>query len=147
MTMSAQAAAASGHDTARSSRPPNALQQEIAGKCIDRHDAELIEKAESLARERRARARDTGAHSRFLMGPAWSLLLALFISRIANVEPAVTAVSYEVELPISTCLRWLRQLEDAGLVTSRIDVRDARVRRVALTKEADILVRRHLERT
>ncbi len=96
--------------------------------------------------ERKTRARETGEHARFCTGPAWSLLLALFICRDAKMVPAVTAVSYDVELPLSTCLRWLGRLEEAGLVESRLDVDDARVRRVKITSRAVALVSHHLSR-
>lgn len=109
-------------------------------------DARLLVKATALAMERKTRARVTGEHARFCTGPAWSLLLSLFICRDARVAPAVTAVSYDVELPLSTCLRWLRQLEEAGMVESRLDADDGRVRRVAITSRAVALVSHHLDR-
>lgn len=106
--------------------------------------ADLVAKAEMLSRERKARRRVTGRHARFFQGPAWTILLALFVLRSKDVVPAVTTVSYDVEIPISTCLRWIRELGEAGLVASHVDGEDARVRRVHLTDEAVALVVGHL---
>lgn len=107
-------------------------------------ETQLIEKAEALSRERKARRRITGRHGRFFHGPAWTILLALFVLRSKDVTPAVTAVSYDLEIPVSTCLRWIRELDDAGLVASHVDGVDARVRRVQLTDEAVAMVMMHL---
>lgn len=104
----------------------------------------LVEKAEALSNERKARRRATGRHGRFLQGPAWTILLALFVLRSKNLAPAVTTVSYDVEIPVSTCLRWLRELDEADLVSSYVDETDTRVRRVKLTDEAVALVVGHL---
>ncbi|RZL85934.1 MAG: hypothetical protein EOP66_00160 [Sphingomonas sp.] len=79
-----------------------------------------------------------------MQGPAWTILLALFVLRSKNVAPAVTTVSYDVEIPVSTCLRWLRELDTKPALSSYVDETDTRVRRVHLTDDAVALLAGHL---
>lgn len=88
--------------------------------------------AEELYRDRRRRASYLPCH---LLGePAWDILLDLYIAEKRNQTVSVTSACIAAAVPLTTALRWLRQLERDGLVERRNDESDARRRYVRLTE-------------
>jgi DNA-binding MarR family transcriptional regulator len=88
--------------------------------------------AEELYRDRRRRASHLPSH---LLGePAWDILLDLYIAEKRNQSVSVTSACIAAAVPLTTALRWLRQLERDGLVERRDDQSDARRRYVRLTE-------------
>jgi len=68
--------------------------------------------------------------------PAWDMLLDLYRAELDQYRVSVTSLCTASGVPTSTALRWLRALEDGGLITRRQDPLDGRRTFVALTTAA-----------
>ena len=84
------------------------------------------------ARERRAELLGRS----FSSGPAWHLLLELFASALAGRSLAIQELSDASKVSLSTTLRWLADLQQAGLVERHVDTIDRRRSSVRLTYRA-----------
>jgi DNA-binding MarR family transcriptional regulator len=58
--------------------------------------------------------------------PAWDMLLVLYCLKDNESELSVTSLIYSAELAQTTGLRWIRLLEEAGLIQTRPDPNDRR---------------------
>jgi hypothetical protein len=78
--------------------------------------------------------------------PAWDILLAMYRDHLAGRPQTVSSAVWAADTPFTTGLRWLRVLENRGLV-SRIDnPNDARSALVELTPLAINKMETYLER-
>ena len=68
--------------------------------------------------------------------PAWDMLLDLYRAHLDQYRVSVTSLCTASGVPTSTALRWLRALEEEGLITRRQDPLDGRRTFVALTTAA-----------
>jgi DNA-binding MarR family transcriptional regulator len=68
--------------------------------------------------------------------PAWDMLLDLYRAELDQYRVSVTSLCTASGVPTSTALRWLRALEEEGLITRRQDPLDGRRTFVALTTAA-----------
>lgn len=68
--------------------------------------------------------------------PAWDMLLDLYRAELDQYRVSVTSLCTASGVPTSTALRWLRALEEEGLITRRQDPLDGRRSFVALTSAA-----------
>jgi DNA-binding MarR family transcriptional regulator len=73
---------------------------------------------------RRNRARFLS--SELLADPAWDMLLDLLHAELANRPVSVSSVCLASGVPQTTGLRWLKTLEQRGLVVRKLDGRDGR---------------------
>jgi MarR family transcriptional regulator, temperature-dependent positive regulator of motility len=85
----------------------------------------LFRLARLIYRARRVRE-DALKIDRLFGEPAWDLLLALYIADRAGRHVSVTAACASAAVPTSTALRYLRRLEDGGIVERNPDRADAR---------------------
>jgi DNA-binding MarR family transcriptional regulator len=76
-------------------------------------------------------------------GPAWDLLLHLFESHVLQRRDVLGDVTNGAELPAATAGRWIRRLEQEGLIRSRDDHLDGRRRFVELTARGIELMTRY----
>lgn len=58
--------------------------------------------------------------------PAWDILLELYACELAMQRICVSSLGYAVEVPQTTVLRWLKVLEQEGLVVRTSDPVDGR---------------------
>lgn len=65
--------------------------------------------------------------------PAWDMLLDLYRAELDQHRVSVTSLCTASGVPTSTALRWLRALEEDGLIARRQDPLDGRRSFVALT--------------
>jgi DNA-binding MarR family transcriptional regulator len=65
--------------------------------------------------------------------PAWDILLELFIRRCENRRVSVKFVQIASNVPATTSLRWIKALEDEGLIEKDRAAFDSRVRLVKLS--------------
>lgn len=72
--------------------------------------------------------------------PAWDILLDLFVAEARGNRVSVTDACLAAAVPMTTALRWVRQLESVGLVVRRADERDARRAWLVLTQRGTELV-------
>lgn len=80
---------------------------------------------------RRRRAKILG--SNIACGPAWDILLDLFINHYRNRKVAVSDATIAASCPHATALRWIEVLMSVGIVRKEPDPNDARRSFVVLT--------------
>ena len=86
-----------------------------------------------LARRARTRFFSKGLFA----DPAWDILLDLLNSRLSHRRVSVTSVCVASNVPTTTALRWIRLLENEGLVRRQADPFDGRRFYIELTEQAD----------
>jgi len=86
-----------------------------------------------LARRARSRFFSKGLFA----DPAWDILLDLLNSRLSHRRVSVTSVCVASNVPPTTALRWIRLLENEGLVRRQADPFDGRRFYIELTEKAD----------
>lgn len=120
---------------ASSSEAEGGLILQTPGRSATNQRDRAIAFAQVLYRMRRARE---PSFSVDLFGePAWDMLLDLTINLDARYPATVTSVSEASGAPIATALRWLKILENAGLVQRRADETDRRRQFIVLTPHAE----------
>lgn len=72
----------------------------------------------------------------FFGEPAWDIYLDLYIAAHERRDVSVTSACLATTLPPTTALRWLRLMEDEGIVVRERDDRDSRRSNVRLSAEA-----------
>ena len=91
----------------------------------------LLEEVHATYRERRRRKKFLPPD---LFGePAWDILLDLFASRLEGRIISVSSACIAADVPATTGLRWLKQLEDTGFVDRKVSDTDQRVTWVQLS--------------
>lgn len=76
--------------------------------------------------------------------PAWDILLELFAAELAQHKVSVSSACIGSAAPMTTALRWLKKLEDNGLVSRQADAHDARRQWVQLSPHAFAAMRQYL---
>ena len=81
-----------------------------------------------------------GLRSRFFPSdifadPAWDILLDLTRAHLDNQDVSVSSVCIAASVPMSTALRWVRHMTEAGLLQRWTDPRDRRRDLIALTEK------------
>jgi DNA-binding MarR family transcriptional regulator len=108
--------------------------QPIAANCFV--DAPTAVEVRKVISARRARERLFAPG--LFADPAWDILLELFATSLANQRIAVSTLCARAAVPVTTALRWIHNLEEAGLVTRQEDPLDRRRVFVALSVEASL---------
>jgi DNA-binding MarR family transcriptional regulator len=115
-------------------RPKGSLYWEITPR-----DRVLAELAQVLYSSRRRRGK---FFQQDLFGePAWDMLLDLFVHYARNRALRTTSVCVASDVPLSTALRWIAQLERQGLIERGGIEQDKRATLVWLTKDGAQAVR------
>ena len=78
--------------------------------------------------------------------PAWDILLAMYRDHLASRPLTVSSVVWAADTPFTTGLRWLKLLEERGLVIRTENPTDARSALVELTPSALEKMDLYLER-
>jgi predicted transcriptional regulator len=84
-----------------------------------------VERAMQAYRDRRRREQVFGDASLF-GEPAWDIMLDLFVAAAQEKRIAVTSACIGSAVPATTALRWIKILEDRGLIEREVDEGDAR---------------------
>jgi len=71
--------------------------------------------------------------SQIFADPAWDILLDLSRARLHGQQVSVSSVCIAASVPMSTALRWVKQMTDAGLLRRWTDPKDKRRDLIALT--------------
>jgi predicted transcriptional regulator len=87
--------------------------------------ASTVERAMQAYRDRRRREQVFGDASLF-GEPAWDIMLDLFVAAAQEKRIAVTSACIGSAVPATTALRWIKILEDRGLIEREVDEGDAR---------------------
>lgn len=72
------------------------------------------------------RNRDRFFPDGFFADPAWDILLELYAAALAQFRVSVSNLCIGAAVPATTALRWIKQLEDEGLIDRRADPTDGR---------------------
>ena len=116
------------HDSPSSRQ--NDISQPTSDMFFSRQDSPL-EAVHAIYRERRRRKNFFPSD---LFGePAWDILLDLFASRLEGRLISVTSACIGSDVPLTTALRWLKQLEELGLIERTVSENDHRVTWVQLS--------------
>lgn len=102
---------------------------------------DLLERVRWVIAARRKRSRYLTAE--LFAEPAWDMLLDLFRAELAQQRICVSSACIAAGVPATTGLRWLKILEQQGLVLRECDERDARRTFVALSPETSAALRRY----
>ena len=94
-------------------------------------DAALVRR---LIRARRDRARFFPES--LFADPAWDMLLDLAAARLEGKQVPVSSLCIAAAVPTTTALRWVRSLDESGLIERQPDPFDARRSHVSLTDAA-----------
>lgn len=89
-------------------------------------DPELLAVAQRIYGERRRRDAVMARHALYFREPGWDMLLDLFISHSLGRQISVSSACLSALIPQTTALRYLGQLEIAGLIYRKPDPRDGR---------------------
>ena len=103
---------------------------------------DLGEAARRVYQARRRRGRVFGDETLF-GEPAWDILLDLFAAAVHNKRVAVTSACIGAAVPSTTALRWIKVLEDKGLILREDDTADARRTFVRLSPQGYALMLRY----
>jgi CheY-like chemotaxis protein len=90
------------------------------------------------------RLRDRHFPGELFADPAWDILLDLARAEAGRQQVSVSSVCIAAAVPMSTALRWVRLLTEAGLVRRWTDPRDRRRDLVALAEPAAAAMRDYL---
>lgn len=97
--------------------------------------AALLKKAEKIYKFRRQREK-TFASGDLFGDPGWDILLDLYISHLKGIFISVTSACSAAQVPLTTGLRWLTEMEKENLIERAFDEKDHRRRWVRLTPVA-----------
>lgn len=116
------------------------LVAELEYKAVEPRTEEIVGDKEISAALRVIIA-SRGLRTRFFPGqlfadPAWDILLDLTRAKLEKQQVSVSSVCIAASVPMSTALRWVRQMIDAGLLLRWTDPKDRRRDLIALTDAA-----------
>ena len=100
-----------------------------------------LERVNWLIRARRTRARYLTPE--LFADPAWDILLDLLRAELAHERISVSSACIAAAVPPTTGLRWLKTLEQHGLVVRQCDLHDARRTFVVLSQDTSMALRRY----
>ncbi|HZU63332.1 MAG TPA: winged helix DNA-binding protein [Novosphingobium sp.] len=123
ITQSLDVLASQLHSIAGQNRP--VLKQASARRELPPSAEQLAKIAGQAYRDRRRRTELFGDETLF-GEPAWDILLDLFVAAIKHKRVAVTSACIGSAVPTTTALRWLKILEEKGLILREEDPDDAR---------------------
>lgn len=120
--------------------PPQALAE--SGTSREFSDQELLEMVRTLVRKRERRGEFLDRE--MFSDPTWDLLLDLTSAKLEGVPVPVSSACAATHLPLSTALRYVRALVDAGLVKRWRDPSDRRRDLLELEQKAMDSMRQYL---
>jgi DNA-binding MarR family transcriptional regulator len=97
-------------------------------------EARLVAVARRITKFRAYRAQHFD--SSLFSDPVWDMMLELFSEHLGPRRSTLTSLSAASGLPISTALRYVRNMEQKGLVERVRDSHDARISHIQLTPPA-----------
>jgi predicted transcriptional regulator len=103
----------------------------------------FVERAKQVYRNRRRREQVFGDTSLF-GEPAWDIMLDLYVAAVQDKRIAVTSACIGSAVPATTALRWIKILEDRGLIEREVDEVDARRTFVRLSPRGCDLMEEYL---
>ncbi|WP_271078264.1 MarR family winged helix-turn-helix transcriptional regulator [Aurantiacibacter sp. MUD61] len=125
------------------SQPGSVFQWPNSINRIERNAINLAQKAKVIYRKREMRKKHI--FPQLLGEPAWDMLLELFMQYAGGAKVSTTSLGHASHVPITTALRHISLLEDAGMIERSASEVDKRVTFVSLTEKGVVSVGRYLE--
>lgn len=122
--------------------PASAKASELPGTPDTYSDSELLDMVRTLVRKRERRG--DFLDREMFSDPTWDLLLDLTSAKLEGVPVPVSSACAATHLPLSTALRYVRALVDAGLVRRWRDPSDRRRDLLELEEKAMESMRQYL---
>lgn len=104
-----------------------------------------VDVARRLYAERRGRERAFGALAAVFRDPAWDIALDLFVAGEEGRSVSASSASIASKTPMSTGLRCIDRMVDAGVLVRSGDPGDARRSLISLTPEGRACMARYLD--
>lgn len=105
-------------------------------------DEDIAATLSAIINARSLRARFFPNH--LFADPAWDILLDLTRAKLAGQQVSVSSVCIAASVPMSTALRWVKQMTDANLLRRWTDPKDRRRDLIALTEPTAERMREYL---
>jgi len=106
------------------------------------NDEDIVSTLGAIINARSLRARFFPNH--LFADPAWDILLDLTRAKLAGQQVSVSSVCIAASVPMSTALRWVKQMTDASLLRRWTDPKDRRRDLIALTEPTAERMREYL---
>ncbi|QDX25169.1 MarR family transcriptional regulator [Sphingomonas suaedae] len=107
-------------------------------------DDPLAEAARAMYRSRRRRSRHFDAFRDGFGEPMWDIMLDLFVAGREGRLVSISSATIAAEVPATTALRWLKLMEQDGMIERRDDPHDGRRTYVQLTAHVEIAMERYI---
>lgn len=88
------------------------------------------------------RARGTILGENLFSDPAWDILLELYAAHLGRRSMSLSELTQTIETPRTTTARWISELDNRGLVSSKIDPDNPARLQVQLTPEGVLKLER-----
>ena len=108
------------------------------GNAIDHIEAKVLRQ---MLEARRTRTQFFS--SDLFADPAWDMLLELLVAELTGQRVTISSLCTASNVPTTTALRWIKTLEQHGLVKRRADPLDARRYFIALTNHAELALKQY----
>jgi len=82
------------------------------------------------------RQRDSFFGGELFADPAWDMLLELYAAALGQFRVSISNLCIAAAVPATTALRWIKQLEEGGMIDRRADPTDGRRQFVMLSEQA-----------
>jgi DNA-binding MarR family transcriptional regulator len=92
------------------------------------------------------RHRDRFFEEGLFADPAWDMLLELYAAQLCSFRISVSSLCLAAAVPATTALRWIKVLEEKGLVQRSADPLDGRRVFVSLSENATTTMRHLMQR-
>lgn len=86
------------------------------------------------------RRRDDFFEANLFADPAWDMLLELYATQLEQRRISITNLCQSAAVPPTTALRWIKTLEDQGLISKQHDRLDARRVFISLSTQGATLM-------
>lgn len=99
---------------------------QISAAPVSRRPDQPVTERDVRAMLKMRRNRDRFFADGLFADPAWDMLLSLYASELGQQSQSVGSLCEAAAVPATTALRWIKLLEDQGLIERRADPLDAR---------------------
>lgn len=113
-------------------------------RTVEQTEAPVVRSSEQPISEREIRTllklrrnRDRFFDGDLFADPAWDILLDLYAAMLGQFRVSVGSLCAGAAVPATTALRWIRHLEQKGMIVRRADPTDGRRQFLMLSREAN----------
>jgi DNA-binding MarR family transcriptional regulator len=119
---------------------PTTIASELTPPIFHAVDVALVRRVQT-ARKARASFFD----ARLFSDPAWDIILEIYASDLEHLRKSISHVSAAAGVPATTALRWIKTLEESGIVARESDPLDGRRIWLTLTPRGTTAMHAYLD--